>query len=105
MAKSSAPRSSSAQLCITSAIFTVVTLVSSALMFIPLSMSPDAAAGLWALCMIVGTISSLIGLSCALVGLVRFRSYRWQNIVLAAATFLLNPFSVIMFSLVVNPSV
>ena len=79
MAKSLSRMSSSAQLLMTGVILEGVNLLLCAL----------------ALFLIVGGLGSSIAVVCALVGLVKFRRFRWANILLLLVSIVTNPLLVL----------
>ena len=94
MAKTSSRMSSSAQLLLTGVVSEGITLALSVVAIIPFA-DADVATALLLLLLIVGGIASGVALICALVGLVKFRRFRWANIALTLASLLANPLTLL----------
>ena len=90
MAKSLSRMSSSAQLLMTGVILEGVNLLLCALALVPM-----ADANLATTLLIVGGLGSSIAVVCALVGLVKFRRFRWANILLLLVSIVTNPLLVL----------
>ena len=89
MAKSLSRMSSSAQLLMTGVILEGVTLA-----LVPMA-DANLATTLLLLFLIVGGLGSSIAVVCALVGLVKFRRFRWANILLLLVSIVTNPLLVL----------
>lgn len=94
MAKSLSRMSSSAQLLMTGVILEGVNLLLCALALVPMA-DANLATTLLLLFLIVGGLGSSIAVVCALVGLVKFRRFRWANILLLLVSIVTNPLLVL----------
>ena len=94
MAKSLSRMSSSAQLLMTGVILEGGNLLLCALALVPMA-DANLATTLLLLFLIVGGLGSSIAVVCALVGLVKFRRFRWANILLLLVSIVTNPLLVL----------
>ena len=94
MARSFSRLSSSAQLLLTGVVLECITLLLCALAVIPFA-DANIATIIFLLLLIVGGLASSIAPVCALVGLVKFRRFRWANILLLLVSIVTNPLLVL----------
>ncbi|WP_314746465.1 hypothetical protein [uncultured Rothia sp.] len=94
MARSFSRLSSSAQLLSTGVVLECVNLLLCALAVIPFA-DANVATALLLLLLVVGGLASSVALVCALVGLVKFRRFRWANILLLLVSIVTNPLLVL----------
>lgn len=71
-----------------------VNLLLCALAVIPFA-DANVATALLLLLLVVGGLASSVALVCALVGLVKFRRFRWANILLLLVSIVTNPLLVL----------